>query len=71
MIEIKITDRMPLEKAMKIMKKKLVKSGFFKELRGRRYYEKPSRKKKRKSDEALRLKNKNRGRKKKKFIPTP
>ena len=67
MIEIKISDKMPLERAMKVLKKKLVKSGLFKELKARRFYEKPSRKKKRKTEEALRRKNKNRGRRKRRF----
>ena len=67
MIEIKISDKMPLERAMKVLKKKLVKSGLFKELKARRFYEKPSRKKKRKAEEALRRKNKNRGKRKRRF----
>lgn len=58
MIEIQITDRMPLEKAMRVLKKKLVKEGVFKELKTRRFYEKPSERKKRKSDEAKRRRKK-------------
>jgi small subunit ribosomal protein S21 len=54
MTEIKITEKTPLEKAMKILKKKLVKEGLFKELKSRRYYEKPSDKKRRKAKEAER-----------------
>lgn len=53
-MEIKITDRMPLETAMKKLKSKLIKEGIFKELKQRRYYMKPSEKKKRKAEEAAR-----------------
>ena len=42
-----------IEKAMKILKRKLIKEGLFKELKLRRYYEKPSEKKKRKLKESL------------------
>lgn len=42
-----------IEKALKILKRKLIKEGLFKELKARRYYEKPSEKKKRKSKESL------------------
>ena len=41
-----------IEKAMKILKRKLIKEGLFKELKSRRYYEKPSEKKKRKEKES-------------------
>lgn len=41
-----------VEKAMKVLKRKLIKEGIFKELKARRYYEKPSIKKKRKAKEA-------------------
>jgi len=58
MIEIQITDKMPLEKAMRILKKKLVKEGVFKELKVRRFYEKPSERAKRKKDEAKRRRKK-------------
>ena len=43
-----------MEKALKILKNKLSKSGLFKELKLRRAYEKPSVKKKRKTIEARR-----------------
>lgn len=42
-----------IDKAMKILKRKLIKEGLFKELKLRRYYEKPSEKKKRKLKESL------------------
>lgn len=42
-----------IEKAMKVLKRKLIKEGLFKELKLRRYFEKPSEKKKRKSKEAM------------------
>lgn len=42
-----------IEKALKILKRKLIKEGLFKELKARRYYEKPSEKKKRKAKESL------------------
>ena len=42
-----------IEKAMKVLKRKLIKEGLFKELKSRRYYEKPSERKKRKHKESL------------------
>lgn len=42
-----------IEKALKILKRKLIKEGLFKELKMRRYYEKPSEKKKRKQKESI------------------
>ncbi|MBN2224402.1 MAG: 30S ribosomal protein S21 [Deltaproteobacteria bacterium] len=50
-MEVKVLDR-DIEKAIKILKNKLAKSGFFKEMKERRFYEKPSVKKKRKRAEA-------------------
>jgi small subunit ribosomal protein S21 len=41
-----------LDSALKLLKKKLVKEGLFKELKIRKHYEKPSVKRKRKSSEA-------------------
>ena len=41
-----------IEKAMKILKRKLIKEGLFKELKSRRYFEKPSERKKRKGKES-------------------
>jgi small subunit ribosomal protein S21 len=42
-----------VEKAIKILKRKLIKEGLFKELKARRYYSKPSEEKKRKLKESL------------------
>jgi small subunit ribosomal protein S21 len=50
-LEVKVLDN-DIEKAIKILKNKLAKSGFFKEMKERRFYEKPSVKKKRKRAEA-------------------
>jgi small subunit ribosomal protein S21 len=41
-----------IEKAMKILKRKLIKEGLFKELKSRRYFEKPCERKKRKEKES-------------------
>ena len=54
-----------IEKAMKILKRKLIKEGLFKELKSRRYYEKPSEKKKRKNKEAMKKLRKEEARSKK------
>ncbi len=54
-----------IEKAMKILKRKLIKEGLFKELKMRRYYEKPSVKRKRKSKEAIKKMRKDEARQKK------
>ena len=51
-------DKGGLEKAMKILKRKLIRDGFFKELKQRRYYLKPSEKKKRKLKEAQKRRRK-------------
>ncbi len=50
-MEVKVYDN-DVEKALKVLKNKLAKSGFFKEMKERRFYEKPSIKKKRKRAEA-------------------
>lgn len=47
-----------VDRALKILKRKLIREGLFKELKQRRYYEKPSEKKKRKSKEAVKKKRK-------------
>jgi len=52
-LEVKVFDN-DVEKALKILKNKLSKSGLFKELKLRRAYEKPSVKRKRKAIEARR-----------------
>ena len=51
MIEI-IVGQNNLEKAMRVLKRKLIREGVFKELKSRRFYEKPSEKNKRKRKEA-------------------
>ena len=38
---------------MKVLKRKLIKEGIFKELKARRYYEKPSLRRKRKAKESV------------------
>tara|TARA_B100001029_G_C14755917_1_gene283325 strand:- start:69 stop:272 length:204 start_codon:yes stop_codon:yes gene_type:complete len=43
-----------VEKAMRVLKKKIQKDGLMKELRQRQYYEKPSLKRQRKLKESLR-----------------
>ena len=47
-----------IEKALRDLKRSLQKDGFFKEMRTRKYYEKPSVKKKRKQLEAERRRRK-------------
>jgi small subunit ribosomal protein S21 len=54
-----------IEKAMKILKRKLIKEGLFKELKARRYFEKPSLKRKRKAKESLKKSRKDEARSKK------
>ena len=56
MIEILVNQN--LEKAMRVLKRKLIREGVFKELKSRRFYEKPSEKKKRKEKEAQKKKRK-------------
>jgi small subunit ribosomal protein S21 len=54
-----------IEKAMKVLKRKLIKEGLFKELKSRRYYEKPSQKKKRKEKDSIKKARKEEARQKK------
>ena len=54
-----------IEKAMKILKRKLIKEGLFKELKARRYFEKPSERRKRKEKEARKKQRKDEARLKK------
>ena len=54
-MEIKV-ERNDIEKAITILKRKIQKDGLFKELKIRRFYEKPSLKKKRKQREARKKK---------------
>jgi len=51
-MEIKVIDN-DVERAIKLLKNKLNKSGLFRELKKRRHYEKPSVRKKKKHIEAL------------------
>jgi len=53
MIEI-IVGQNNLEKAMRVLKRKLIREGVFKELKSRRFYEKPSEKKAREQAAAVR-----------------
>ncbi len=62
-LEVKVDHN--VEKAMKVLKRKLIKEGLFKELKSRRYYEKPSEKKKRKHKESLKKLRKEEARRKK------
>ncbi len=57
-MSITVEVRGDIEKAIRILKKKIQRDGLQRELRQRRYYEKPSVKKKRKSIEAARRKHK-------------
>ena len=56
-VEVKVFD--DLEKALRVLKKKMAQEGLFKEMKKRRFYEKPSVRKKRKMDEAERRRRKN------------
>ncbi len=47
-----------VEKALRLLKRKLQQDGFFREMKKRKFYEKPSVKKKRKRQEAQRRRNK-------------
>ena len=53
MIEVTVRDN-NIEKALRVLKKKLQKDGLFRELRLRQHFEKPSLKKQRKLKESLR-----------------
>lgn len=57
-----------LEKAMRVLKRKLIREGIFKELKARRHYEKPSERKKRKRKEAHKKRRKEADRAKR-FVP--
>ena len=54
-----------VERAMKVLKRKLIKEGLFKELKSRRFYEKPSDRKKRKDKESVKKVRKEEARAKK------
>ena len=53
MVEVIVRDN-NVEKALRVLKKKLQKDGLFRELRLRQHYEKPSLKRQRKLKESLR-----------------
>ena len=53
MIEVTVRDN-NIEKALRVLKKKLQKDGLFREFRMRQFYEKPSDKRMRKHKESLR-----------------
>jgi len=57
-LEIRVYDR-DIEKAIRLLKRKMQHDGLFRELTNRRFYEKPSLKKKRKRREAQKRKMKN------------
>ena len=57
-MSISVEVRGDVEKALRLFKKKILMEGILKELRRRRYHEKPSVKKKRKQIEAQRRKHK-------------
>lgn len=60
-MEVKVETN--LEKALKLLKKKLAQEGVLKELKKRAHYEKPSVKLKRKRQEAMRRRRKEEARK--------
>ena len=57
-MEIRVDDK-NIEKAIRLLKRKMQNDGLFRELKNRRFYEKPSLKKKRKRREAQKRKMKN------------
>ncbi|MEW6570631.1 MAG: 30S ribosomal protein S21 [Nitrospirota bacterium] len=57
-MEIKVNEN-DVERALKVLKRKLEKEGLFKEIKRRRSYEKPSEKDKRKRREARKKKIRN------------
>ena len=63
MIEITVGQN-NLEKAMRVLKRKLIREGVFKELKARRFYEKPSERNKRKRKEAQKKRRKEQDRNK-------
>jgi len=62
---IRIVVSQNLEKAMRVLKRKLIREGIFKEQKNRRYYEKPSERRKRKQKEAQKKRRKEADRSKK------
>lgn len=62
---MEVTVENNIEKAMKVLKRKLIKEGLFRELKTRRYHEKPSERKKRKGKESIKKLRKEEARQKK------
>ena len=62
---MEVTVENNIEKAMKVLKRKLIKEGLFRELKTRRYYEKPCERKKRKRKESIKKIRKEEARQKK------
>ena len=56
-MEVKVQNNQ-IENAIKLLKRQLIRDGILKELKNRRFYEKPSVKKKRKQREAKRRRQK-------------
>lgn len=54
-----------LDKAMRVLKRKLIREGILKELKARRYFEKPCERKKRKGKESVKKRRKEEARMKK------
>ena len=54
-----------LDKAMRVLKRKLIREGVFRELKSRRYFEKPCERRKRKSKESIKKRRKEEARQKK------
>lgn len=62
---LEVTVEQNIERAMRVLKRKLIREGLFKELKARKYYEKPCEKRKRKTKEALKRVRKDEARQKK------
>ncbi|HET7600551.1 MAG TPA: 30S ribosomal protein S21 [Gemmatimonadales bacterium] len=60
MVEIMVTEGEGLDRALKLFKRKVVRSGLFAELRRRRHYMKPSEARQRKAAAARRRKRRSR-----------
>lgn len=56
-----------LDKAMRVLKRKLIREGILRELKARRYFEKPCERKKRKNKESMKKRRKEESRVKKFF----
>ena len=65
MVTIVVRDN-NVEQGLRVLKRKMQKDGLMRELRMRKFYEKPSEKKKRKQEECIRRTRKNR----RKRLPT-